>query len=490
MKYLTLTLAFFASHYLSGQVIIDSILETGPMSFQHYWVATEKGSDDTYVVHSDDIDNSFSIFRYDKNINIIDTLTGADVGRPNAAFWYPFSFNNSLYYFCFQNDTATYYDISIHKLENGVFTDSIGFDLDSIPGAYPFLGKSIDTNTLQLIVNVSPKVFPGITTSRILHLDSNFQLKSYHNPNLDTTLTLGTLTAIHQLSDTKWHLYFGGTAAVYNPLQKSINSNNRILFRGYDTYSLPNKMHLALGVTSHPIKPPLGPSNTPTSLGFYIVDSLTNILDTVQFNAFKDTVPQFHFNNYSDEGIVSSLSSSIVYDTNNIYLACQGSYTPFNGSNNSQYFYVVKTDIKGNLKWEFTWGGESNYPTFTGIASTNDQGCVIVGSIRRPNFNRYAIVIKLGPDGTISNVEFDAPETVVSFYPNPVKDKLHYSFLPEAQGSYTLEIVDMQGKPMLGSTLDNEKGFIPVSLKSGYYLYNLVDEKSRMQQVGKLLVKD
>ncbi|WP_417608895.1 T9SS type A sorting domain-containing protein [Owenweeksia hongkongensis] len=486
MKVILLILTLFTSFCLSGQIVIDSILET----VYHYSAANEIGSNDTYVIHSNDIDNNVSIFRYDQNLNIIDTLTGADVGRINVVFRYPFTFNNSLYFLCYGNDSATFSDFSFHKLENGVFTDSIGFDLDSISGAYPFLGKSIDANTLQLIVNVNPEVFPGIITSRILHLDSNFQLKSYHNPNVDTTLTLGMLTAIHQLSNTKWHLYFGGTMAVYNPIQKSINSSKRILFRGHDTYSLPNKNHLALGVTSYPIKPPLGPSNRPSSLGFYLVDSLANILDTIQFNAYKDTVPSLHINNYSSEAINSSWSSSVVYDTNNIYLACNGDYTPFNSSSDFRYFYVVKTDIKGNKAWDFTWGGLAKTTTFTGVTGTNDQGCVIVGNMTDQNFDDYAIVIKLGPDGKISNVEFDVPETVVNFYPNPVKDKLHYSFLPEAQGSYTLEIVDMQGKPVLEKKLDNKKGFISLSLKSGFYLYNLIDEKGKVQQVGKILVKE
>ncbi len=491
MKTLSFASTIFFCFTLSGQVLFDSILESGPNSFQHYMVASEIGSDNTYVIHSDAVDGSYSVFNFDKNLNIIDTLYPEDAGRTNVRFTYPFNFKSGLYYLCVGNDSTSASDFSYHKLENGRFTDSIGFNLDTIPHSSPFLARQIDNNTIQLLVNVTPPVTPRRTYSRIFHLDSNFQVKSYHNPNFDSLIGTNAraILAIHQLNDSTWHLYLSGTLAIYNPIKRKVKEFKKILFSGFDTYSLPNNDHLALGITSYPVKPPLGPSNVPTSLGFYVVNKQADVIDTIQFNAFKDTVPSLWINNYSSEGIVSTVSSSVVYDTNNIFMASNGSYTKFNGTENTQYFYVVKTDSRGTLKWQFIWGGVDNKVTFTGIAPTSDKGCVISGSIMKPNFNRYAMVIKLGPNGNISNVEVDAPENLVSFYPNPVKDKLHFDYLPETHGQYTLEVMDMNGKSVLETPLNKEKGFIPVQLKTGFYIYQLKNEAGKVMQVGKLVAE-
>ena len=181
--------------------------------------------------------------------------------------------------------------------------------------------------------------------------------------------------------------------------------------------------------------------------------------------------------------------NSIIYDTNSIFLASEGWYVPSNSNDERQYIYVVKTDILGNLNWEYKFGGIGSLTNLTGMCSTGDKGCVVTGTIKRNSTTSYALIIKLGPDGTITNVEFNAPETVISFYPNPIKDKLHYSVLPEANGPYTLEVLDMKGKPVMESLLSASESSIPVNLQKGFYLYQLKSEDGKVEQVGKLVVE-
>jgi hypothetical protein len=77
----------------------------------------------------------------------------------------------------------------------------------------------------------------------------------------------------------------------------------------------------------------------------------------------------------------------------------------------------------------------------------------------------------------------------VAFYPNPVKNKLHFDYLPEANGQYTLQLMDMNGKPVFKSPLNAETGYIPVQLNTGFYIYQLTNEKGEVVQVGKLVAE-
>lgn len=88
--------------------------------------------------------------------------------------------------------------------------------------------------------------------------------------------------------------------------------------------------------------------------------------------------------------------------------------------------------------------------------------------------------------------EFSLGETqpaVVSFFPSPVKDDLMYSSLPESNGSYSIEIIDMSGRPLMEAQLSETNGSIPLKLKSGFYIYHLKDEDGKVMQVGKLLAE-
>ncbi len=485
MKIFYLLAMFLSVLFSKGQILIDSISETGPFLQTNIFPATEGSPENIYVGHQDDLSGSFMLLRYDDSLTLLDTLTGVDIGKSGARFSYPFSFNNSLYYIC-RDSSRTQRNFSIHKLENGKFTDSFNLNLDSIANGYPSMVTVINDSLIQILVELylPSGIFKG---SGILHLDSSFNFISYHHPPLDSiapTWATKRISAVYQLNDSTWHLFYTNDLAVYNPKLDTILMVKPLISNIYNTYQLPSKTYMALGLTQKAIV------NSASSLGFYIIDHQTNILDTVSFNAFKDTIPQWGINNYSDENVSNNTRNSIVYDNNNIYLTCRGSYSPKTFTAPPiAYFYVVKTDLKGSMKWQFIWGGQNSSVILTGIAPTSDKGCIISGSIIRSGQPRNAVLIKVGPDGNISNVEVDAPENLVAFYPNPVKDKLHFDYLPEANGTYTLQVVEMNGKPVFEVPLDEENGFIAIPLKTGFYLYQLKDETGKVMQVGKLVAE-
>ena len=490
MKKAVLLLFLLVTTFLRSQILIDTIPETGPYFQINTAPATEGKPMNIYTAHVDDQTGKHILLRYDENLSIVDTLSGADVGRPGGIFELPFYINNNLYYYCYDSIIAGRH-FSFHKIQNGTFTDSIGLDLDTISNAYPAKITALDNNTLQILLSIYlPNGF--FKGTRILLLDSNFNFKSCYHPLLDSippTTFSKQIRAIHQLNDSTWHLFYTNHLVVYNPRSDSILSVKEFLGKIYNTYKLPNQIYLALGLTSTRVTSTQLPGNSARSLGFYFIDSQANILDTVRFNAFKDTVPQWGINNYSTESTGSIYTqNSLVYDTNTIFLVSEGDYNLPNSMNFLRYFYIVKTDIKGHLKWQYIWGGVNNLIIITNVAATSDSGCVVTGSIQRFLY-RSAVLIKFGPDGNISNVEVDAPENLVQFFPNPVGDKLKYTYLPEANSKYTLEIIDMNGRAVLKSLLNQNKGSIPIDLKTGFYLYQLKDSKGQVQQVGKLIAK-
>lgn len=486
MKKLVLLFTILSVTTLRSQVKIDSTQETGPEPMLYFTPIDEVNSSNFYAINSNQYFSSYPyIVWFDKNINILDTISGNDIGLPTANFSAPFKYANSQYYIYSDLANSTARKYSFHKIENGIFTDSIGLDLDTIIDGAPHTATEMDNGELRIIIN---SIVNGRTIG-MLYLDSNFNGVRFHRLDFDTTPR--RILEVNEINDSIWHLFSDGVE-VYNPKQKQILFKQKFFGIIRRTYDLPGNEYMALGtVATRPYDSSSVFQSNQTALGFYIIDYNGRIQDTIKFSAYTDTMqgPQNLSFHYSTENGGTYYSNSVVYDTSNILLASQGSFSLSFVSPDREYFFVVKTDVSGNLKWKYIFGGIDALVALTGMSPTDDKGCIITGSIRRASGVRYGIIIKLGPDGTISNVELDAPETVINFYPNPVKDKLYYNYLPEASGNYTLEIIDMQGKPVQDVVLENAKGFIPVSLQSGFYLYHLKSDNGKVEQVGRLVVE-
>ncbi len=466
---------------LIAQLKIDSTIYSW-----HYDLITETSPYAIYTCSNNLIGTSHpSLMRYDQNLSVMDTILGTDVGRPGARFFAPFSFNHKNYVYCMNGANPATREFSIHSIKQGNILDSIPLDLDTINDAYPSYTQQVDNNTLRVVLSKSG---PGIIDARIIDLDSNFNLKNYHNIDLSMIAPYGQhITSVYEVSDSLWHVYTKSGLASYNPLTKITLDGDANKAEVYTHYKLSSSEYLAFGLSSV-LGSPSSSGSANSSLGFYKVNSNAVFVDTVAFNAFSQPLGP-NYTEYSDESLQNN-KNAIIYSPDNVVLACQGGFLAKNTNTRFRYFHVVKTNFSGDLKWRWIWGnydgsdGTPKFVTFNTIAPTLDSRCVITGRIRGKG-----LLIKLGPDGNISNVELDAPETVVSFYPNPVKDKLHYSFLAESNNTYTLEIIDMQGKPVLKKKLDNDNGFIPVNLKTGFYLYHLKDANGKVQQIGKIVAE-
>lgn len=427
------------------------------------------------------------IIRFNSNLGILDTLPTPHYWSQNVFISKLFSFNNKSYLLASDvsgnNKTYLVYTIQSNQLLDSIHLSTSSLLNESVARIY-----QVSSDTLRLVINIWNSANTFITGGKIIDLDSNFQLINQYSIQQPLS-TSKEIQSISTINDSLWHVHTVNTLYGYNPRSQTTEFSKLIEGRIFFQQHLSDSTYAGFGIVSAFERPPLKSTSIP-SLGFYIFDLTGNPIDTVHFNSVSQYSASAGNWTYSNES--ASHRNSLFYDENNIYLASTSVHHNSSSSHQEEVFFVIKSDILGNEKWRFTIGGGTLTAGFTDIEKTADQGCLVTGYYSpdelKPFFHN-SILIKLGPDGTISNVELDAPETVINFYPNPVKDKLYYNYLPEANGNYTLEIIDMQGKPVQEVVLDNQKGFIPVSLQSGFYLYHLKSENGRVEQVGRLVVE-
>ncbi|WP_417612732.1 T9SS type A sorting domain-containing protein [Owenweeksia hongkongensis] len=492
MKKLYLLFLILFQAYVKSQVLVDT---------------TRIDNNSVYFIDGIDNDSIFytSIFkqnslgiRYSNNINIynqaldlVDSIDGNQSGRTSLGVSLAGFFHFRKRNYIFARDVQ--YNISIHRISGNTLTDSVKLNFDTIVRTLPYFPQEITPNRLRLICyEYAPAGIP-IVKSKIIDLDSNFNVIDYHafdfsQNSLFPTAQSQLITDLYVVNNQTWHIHTSGALHVYNPQTHSIDTSRYLWGASRHFYPINANEYLAMGIVSfrQPIAglPHLGMN----ALGFYRMNNNGVPLDTSYFlNVDNSSVNP---TDVSDETM--DPPAIIVYDTNNIYLASHTFYQISSNDPLVEGLFVVKTDSRGNEQWRYSWICIDKIAALSELLPTPDKGCILMGyySYEFPNSSKAAaILIKLGPDGTISNVELDAPETMVSFYPNPIKDKLHYNFLPEAKGTYTLEIIDMQGRPVLEKRLDSEKGYLPVNLHTGFYLYNLIDEEGKVHQVGKLIAE-
>lgn len=431
------------------------------------------------------------IYVYNDSLTLIDSINGNQTGRTNlkTAVAGLFKFNSSNYVFA----RNPQYDISIHKISGNKLIDSTKLNFDTITRTFPYYPNEINPNRLRLIGYEYNSFQTNIIKSKVIDLDSNFNVIDYHafdfsQNNLFPTSQSQLLSGLYQIDNNTWHLHTNGALHIYNPQTNTIDTSRYLWGDSRVMYPVNNNEYLALGIVSFIPPLPGFPYLGMNALGFYRMRNDGTPIDTSYFLNIDNSAT--NRTDVSHEKM--SLPTVVVNDTNNIYLASSTSYQKSNNAPLVNGFFVVKTDSRGTEKWRYSWIDTNQLSTLSGLLPSSDNGCVLLGSFTYefPTSPRTAaLLIKLGPDGTISNVKLDAPETVINFYPNPVKDKLYYNYLPEANGNYTLEIIDMQGKPVQDVVLENAKGFIPVSLQSGFYLYHLKSDNGKVEQVGRLVVE-
>lgn len=431
----------------------------------------------------------YRILRFDNNLQIIDTIPYSSYRQNHPVVSRLFNFKNKPYALL-GNSIHSNRRMNLQLLEQNNLTDSFYISADTLQYYAVYDIYEENENTLRLFVNSYDPNYSYSKGTYIYDLDSNFQIKNIHRIYPNRSIHSSTIIqSVSEVNDSLWHVHFNNEVYGYNPQTKKQLFGKYLEGNIYSYFTLNDSTYLGFGIPSILGIPPLQATKE-DALGFYTIDQWGNAIDTTAFNTFSHFTPATNSMEYSNEK--SDFRNSLFYDTGNIIMASAYSYYPAGLQAQHEGFFILKTDIHGNEKWRFSIGNPIKITNLTSILKTPEQGCILTGSFApNPNdpWHNNSILIKLGPDGTISNIELDAPETVINFYPNPVKDKLYYNYLPEANGNYTLEIIDMQGKPVQDVVLENAKGFIPVSLQSGFYLYHLKSDNGKVEQVGRLVVE-
>ena len=288
ITYVSLLLLF--SLLSSSQVVVDSALDVAPYYYTHFTPTSEEQSTSFYVVTIDYTGTSAFIGWYDANINLIDTLTGKEIFKPNALFSTPFRFNNKTYYVCTDLLNPQLRQYRMQRIRNGSFMDSANLNLDTIQDGFPQSIIQIGGNSLQVTVNSI--VNPTIGTIGVLHVDTNFSGKFFHKFNFDSLPTYQRIVHhVKEVNDSTWHVFFSDRFAVYNPKESVLLTDKRLICTIRRTYDLPDSTYLALGIVASPMGKNTSASTDEPALGFYRIDRMGNVLDTVSFNAYKDTIP-------------------------------------------------------------------------------------------------------------------------------------------------------------------------------------------------------
>ncbi len=162
------------------------------------------------------------------------------------------------------------------------------------------------------------------------------------------------------------------------------------------------------------------------------------------------------------------------------------------------YLSLTRLDKNGNVIWNKFYKDGKKYEA-KGILTTADGGALILADmfdINKPNQPSSGMgdldiyILKVDSNGNQTSVgiaEGNAiPENNFLFYPNPVEDQLTIRKVNQF-GNYQLFLFDSFGKQVLNYNWVNDQAQLNLShLKSGIYVYLLVDEKGRSAG-GKLL---
>lgn len=147
---------------------------------------------------------------------------------------------------------------------------------------------------------------------------------------------------------------------------------------------------------------------------------------------------------------------------------------------NSKYnVTILKIDSAGNSLWEKNIDG-TPMKAVSSLEETTDGGLIFAGYADDYTDSDFWIV-KLAPAGTLAAAEINKHNTSTTFYPNPAKDVVYISPLPDET---TISILDMAGRKVFSQKYNEEKISIPITqIPNGMYLI-------QVQHKGKIIISD
>jgi len=181
-------------------------------------------------------------------------------------------------------------------------------------------------------------------------------------------------------------------------------------------------------------------------------------------------------------------------DVNNIGELFLFGTTKSFGQNNSEDFYLIKTDEDGNTIWELTMGGELTDYGHSVIALP-DSGCIVIGSSKSyGNGGSDVLFVKIDKYGQIENIingVDTAFENQMVIAPNPAHSEARVILLGNHQNvNRTMEITSINGILVKKYNLSfNNLSFDVSGLPAGVYVYKIVTGNSSSTiYKGKLVI--
>lgn len=130
-----------------------------------------------------------------------------------------------------------------------------------------------------------------------------------------------------------------------------------------------------------------------------------------------------------------------------------------------QQIYIVKTDIDGNLIWQYTFGDSEPIDDYAyGVCSASDGGYVICGT-KAPPGEIYVYLIKINDNGSAVKIEKVIQWANLSIYPNPFVEQATLSFDKPLENDALLKLFSADGKVVFSDKIQAGK-------KEYYLTYN------------------
>ncbi len=155
-------------------------------------------------------------------------------------------------------------------------------------------------------------------------------------------------------------------------------------------------------------------------------------------------------------------------------------------------FMLTKTDLMGNEIWTRYYSNNTNLFMHK-VLATSDGGALMVGWSYDPagpdGFEKDVWIVKVDSNGNYlptSIKEQQISKSDFNFYPNPLKNELHFRQI-NTHRNYQFELFDVSGRKVAEEQLTNSDETINIShLNTGTYIYHLMDQKGNYA-TGKLI---
>ncbi len=200
-----------------------------------------------------------------------------------------------------------------------------------------------------------------------------------------------------------------------------------------------------------------------------------------------------------NEGIPElTLTEDGEYIINGCTQSHDGDVTGNNSIGTASDIWLLKLNVDGDLLWQQCFGSRSSEASAS-VNIISSIELIIAGGASHPSGNVYCDLFHPGPPGDGDLWIFQIVDTVlvklpenemdsfnISVFPNPAQSFITFE-LPKQYEKSMLEIIDVYGKVLIKTKLNNPKEVIDVqTIKPGVYVYTL--KAAGFSKWGKIVI--